>query len=81
MTELTSDQLAGVIGGYDDSFGRCGPGNDWKWMGDVRTPECAAHDKAVRDAKASGASTIEAQARALPLLPAAAASWVKAKLG
>ena len=81
MTELTYDQLAHVIGGADDSFGRCGPGNDWSWLGNVRTPECAAHDQAVRDALNNGASYLGAQAQALPQLPAAVGSYVRSKLG
>lgn len=80
MTEVTADQLAGVIGG-DDSYGRCGPGNSWKYLGDVRTPECAAHDQAVRSALANGSSYLGAQWQALPKLPAAIGSYVKAKLG
>jgi hypothetical protein len=81
MTELTYDQLAAVIGGADDSFGRCGPGNSWGFLGDVRTPECQAHDQAVRDAQNSGASYLQAQVQALPQLPAAVGSYVKSKLG
>jgi bacteriocin-like protein len=81
MTELTHHELAAVIGGADDSFGRCGPGNSWRFLGEVRTPECAAHDKAVRDARSSGSSYLGAQWQALPKLPAAIGSYVKAKLG
>jgi hypothetical protein len=80
MTELTYDELAWVTGG-DDSFGRCGPGNRWSFLGDVRTPQCAAHDQAVRDALQSGSSYIGAQIQALPKLPAAVASYARAKLG
>jgi hypothetical protein len=80
MTELTSDELARVTGG-DDSFGRCGPGNSLPFLGDVRTPECAAHDQAVRDALGNGSSYLGAQIKALPKLPAAVASYVRAKLG
>ena len=81
MTEVTSQQLAAVIGGADASYGRCGPGNSWRFLGDVRTRECAAHDRAVRDALDHGSSYWGAQLRALPKLPAAIGSYVKAKLG
>jgi hypothetical protein len=81
MTELTYDQLAGVIGAGDDSFGRCGPGNSWGFLGDVRTPQCAAHDQAVKDAQANGASYLEAQAQSLSTLPAAVGSYIKSRFG
>jgi hypothetical protein len=80
MTELTYDQLCQVTGG-DDSFGRCGPGSGWSWLGNVRTPECAAHDQAVRDAQANGSSYLGAQLQALPKLPAAVASYFRERFG
>jgi len=80
MTTLDLDQLATITGGAD-SFGRCGPGSSWGFLGDVYTPQCAAHDASVRGAEASGMSKVLSHLQALPLLPAAAGSWVKAKLG
>ena len=60
-------------------FGRCGPGAGWKFLGDVFTPECAAHDAAVRGAQAAGESKIMSHLKALPLLPAAIGSYVQAR--
>ena len=80
MTELTSRELSAVHGG-EDSFGRCGPGDSLQFLGNVRTPECLAHDQAVRNAMNNGSSYLGAQMRALPLFPAAAASWFRAKTG
>ena len=80
MTELTTQQLCAVVGGYEPtpaSFGRCGPGEGMAFLGDVRTPECAAHDRVVRDALASGTSRVGAQIRALPQLPAAVGSYFR----
>lgn len=85
LVELTVLQLARVGGGDgapaadNNAFGRCGPGTKWKWLGDVYTPECAAHDTAVRDALASGSSRVMAHARALPLLPRAIGSYLRAR--
>ena len=79
MTTIDLELLAGVTGGADD-FGRCGPGSGMKWLGNIHTPQCAAHDAAVRGAEASGSPTWLAHIKALPLLPAAAASWARAKL-
>ncbi|HEY5928341.1 MAG TPA: hypothetical protein VIV11_41925 [Kofleriaceae bacterium] len=80
MTELTSHQLARVVGG-EDSFGRCGPGSSLAFLGNVRTPECLAHDQAVRNHLNNGSSYLGAQIKALPQFPAAAASWFRAKSG
>ncbi|HUS30856.1 MAG TPA: hypothetical protein VMZ53_20235 [Kofleriaceae bacterium] len=78
--DLTLDELASVRGGYSDAdFGRCGPGSHLKFLGDVRTSECAAHDGAVRGALANGSSQVGAQLRALPLLPAAVGSYFRAR--
>ena len=75
-------QLSSVAGGDDDNaFGRCGPGTQWAWLGDVYTPQCAAHDAAVRGALASGSSHVAAHVKALPLLPAAVGSYVRARFG
>jgi hypothetical protein len=76
---LTLDELAMVRGGADD-FGRCGPGSSWKFLGNVYTPQCAAHDSAVRTAEAAGTPHWLAQVKALPLLPAAIGSYIKARL-
>ena len=77
--------LTTVIGGAapsgdDNAFGRCGPGTSWKWLGNVYTPECAAHDKAVRGAEAAGESKFMAHLKALPQLPAAVGSYFRARL-
>jgi hypothetical protein len=80
--DLTPDQLTHVIGGYSDAdFGRCGPGSSWKFLGDIRTPECAAHDAEVRGQLAKGSSQLVAQLHALPKLPAAVSSYVRARFG
>jgi hypothetical protein len=68
-----------VRGGVDD-FGRCGPGSRWRWLGDVHTPECAAHDAAVRGELARGSHPVIAHGKALPRLPAAIGSYVRARL-
>jgi hypothetical protein len=75
MTQFT-DELSQVSGGAN-SFGRCGPGSSWQFLGNVYTPQCLAHDKAVRDAKAAGASTVQAHLSALPRLPAAISSYFR----
>jgi hypothetical protein len=77
---LDADQLVHVLGGAD-SFGRCGPGSRWKWLGEVYTPACAAHDAAVRGNLAQGQSRLGAHLRALPKLPAAIGSYVRARVG
>lgn len=79
---LTPIQLSSVTGGDgDNAFGRCGPGTKWAWLGDVYTPQCAAHDAAVRGALANGSSHVAAHVKALPLLPAAIGSYVRARFG
>jgi hypothetical protein len=81
LRDLTVEELAAVCGGYSDQdFGRCGPGSSWKFLGDIHTPQCAAHDAAVRGALGKGSSELVAQAKALPLLPAAIGSYIKARL-
>lgn len=67
-------------GGNDASFGRCGPGSSWSWLGNVYTPECAAHDAAVRGRLANGESGFMSHAKSLPLLPAAIGSYVRERL-
>jgi predicted transcriptional regulator len=40
LVELSSDQLLRIAGGDDNAaFGRCGPADRWKWLGDVYTPQ------------------------------------------
>lgn len=82
MLTLPTDVLVGVIGGAggnatnEPAFGRCGPADRWKILGNVYTPACLAHDTAVRNARAAGASRFGAQLSGLPLLPAAIGSYV-----
>jgi hypothetical protein len=74
---LDDSALSRVTGGADDpSFGRCGPGARWGFLGNVYTPQCAAHDRAVRGGIKTGSSKLMAHVRALPLLPAAIGSYV-----
>jgi len=80
MLDLHHDQLARVVGGADSSFGRCGPGASWRWLGNVYTPQCAAHDSAVRGELARGTSPWLAHVKALPKLPAAVGSYVRARV-
>jgi hypothetical protein len=77
MLSLDLAVLETVTGGSD--LGRCGPGTSWQFLGNVYTRECGAHDAAVRTAKASGDPAWLAHARALPLLPAAVGSYVRAR--
>jgi hypothetical protein len=85
---IPEEMLASVAGGqnnpgYDpnnNALGRVGPGTGWSWLGNHYTPEALAHDRAVRDAKANGASGFQAHMGALPKLPAAIGSWFRAKL-
>lgn len=84
MTTIDFDHLAVVTGGAQipdtNAFGRCGPGTSWKFLGNVYTPECKCHDAAVRRAEMAGTPHWLAQVQALPKLPAAIGSYVKAKL-
>ena len=81
FVSLGAPELRLVAGGADDNaFGRCGPGTSWKWLGDVYTPECRAHDAAVRGRIANGSSEPMAHLRSLPLLPAAIGSYVRERL-
>jgi hypothetical protein len=82
FVEIDPTRLASVSGGDGgNAFGRCGPGTQWAWLGNVYTPQCAAHDAAVRGALEAGASHVTAHVRALPLLPAAIGSYVRARFG
>jgi hypothetical protein len=87
FTLLDDEQLIRVAGGKDPGYnpadnarGRVGPGRSMRFLGNYYTPEALAHDNAVRDAKAAGSSGFMAHLRALPLLPAAAASYARARL-
>jgi len=83
MQTISITDLSSVWGGADgdnNAFGRCGPGNRWQWLGNVYTPQCAAHDAAVRDGEASGDSKFMAHLKALPKLPAAIGSYIGARL-
>ncbi len=75
--------LTYVVGGGapDPSFGRCGPGAEMPYLGDVRTPACARHDALVDRYLAGGSSTIMAHLRAAPALPAAVGSYVGVRAG
>jgi hypothetical protein len=82
MTEMT-EELALVVGGAPNAsnLGRCGPSDRWKFLGNVYTPACRAHDIATRSALRAGASHFGAFMQALPKLPAAIGSYVTARLG
>lgn len=78
---VTGGEASAAAGGQPSSdFGRCGPGSSWKWLGNVYTPACAAHDAAVRGRLAQGSSDFMAHAKSLPLLPAAVGSYVRERL-
>jgi len=74
---LTTVDLELVRGGAD-TFGRCGPGAAMQGLlGNIYTPECKAHDAAVRRELRRGTSYLGAQLKALPQLPAAVGSWFR----
>jgi len=79
MIVVDMTDLATVTGGESttDNLGRCGPGDDMAWLGDVRTPECLAHDLAVRNGDPNGTPTVWSHIAALPLLPAAIGSYFR----
>jgi hypothetical protein len=82
MQTISIIALANVRGGAEQSdFGRCGPGSSMQFLGNYYTPECAAHDAAVRGNLAGGDSQFMAHLKALPKFPAAVGSWFRAKLG
>ncbi|HWO20130.1 MAG TPA: hypothetical protein VNO30_15190 [Kofleriaceae bacterium] len=83
LARVTGGEAAagsGAAAAQPADFGRCGPGSSWKWLGNVYTPACAAHDAAVRGRLASGSSAFMAHAKSLPLLPAAIGSYVRERL-
>jgi hypothetical protein len=85
LIALAQVELERVAGGEgapaanDASFGRCGPGSSWQWLGNVYTPQCAAHDAAIRGDIAQGTPPVLAHVKALPLLPAAVGSYFRAR--
>jgi len=80
MQSISITDLGDVRGGAD-SFGRCGPGSSLPFLGNYYTPECRAHDAAVRSAEAGGDSKFMAHLKALPQFPAAVGSWFRARFG
>ncbi|MEZ4398540.1 MAG: hypothetical protein R3B06_00870 [Kofleriaceae bacterium] len=78
---IAAVDLSHVLGGAGPSFGRCGPGDSWKFLGDVRTEACARHDGLVDQYKAEGSSPAMAHLRAAPALPAAIGSYVGVRAG
>ena len=87
LDTVSADALSFVFGGADpgynpadDALGRVGPGRGKKFLGNYYTPEALAHDRAVRDGIKSGQSAFMSHLKALPLLPAAAGSYVRARL-
>ncbi len=84
MMSIEPSALDLVVAGATTSgtpadFGRCGPGTGMGFLGNVYTPECAAHDAAVRGAQANGESKIMSHIKALPLLPAAVGSYLQVR--
>ena len=79
MTVLALGELETVRGGAasSSSLGRCGPGNKMKFLGNIYTPECKAHDIAVRSAMSKGSSFWGASLKALPLLGPAIGSYFR----
>jgi len=83
---LSNEMLALVAGGDDPGYqpqnnglGRVGPGMGWSWLGDYYTPEALRHDTAVRNNLRAGYSPVMSHIRALPSLPAAIASYPRAR--
>ena len=84
MMSIVTTELANVVAGAAPTaqpadFGRCGPGTGMGFLGNVYTPECAAHDAAVRGSQASGDNKVVSHLKALPLLPAAIGSYIGAR--
>lgn len=78
---LLDSELARVCGGQGDdipAFGRCGPADRYQWLlGNIETPECAEHDRRVRDGLSAGKSKFQAHRDALPALGPAVGSWFR----
>jgi hypothetical protein len=87
MFEVLNDEVLSCVSGGGDpgyepannALGRVGPGRGMRFLGNYYTPEALAHDRAVRDRIAAGQNPLMAHARALPKLPAAAASYFRAR--
>ena len=79
---IRDEDLRVVFGGanpgynpQDNALGRVGPGRSMRFLGNYYTPEALAHDRAVR----SNGGGWRGHLRALPLLPAAAGSYLRAR--
>jgi hypothetical protein len=73
---LERDSLVDVIGAADNPDpGRCGPGDQWQWMGDIHTKECLIHDQTIKGYEDQGDPTWLAHIKALPALPGAITSY------
>ena len=72
MIVIDLTDLARVTGGEatEDNLGRCGPGDDLAFLGDVRTPECLAHDLAVLGGDPNGQPSFCSHVASLALLRA-----------
>ncbi len=84
LQSLGIADLALVAGGQaynNPAFGRCGPGTGMGVLGNVYTPECRAHDQAVKDNLQGGDTGFMAHLKALPRLPAAIGSWFSRQVG
>src|SRR5262245_23073985 len=86
MLLLADDVMLGITGGRNPGYqprnnalGRVGPGARWKFLGNYYTPEALDHDNEVRSRLANGENELEAQLHSLDRLPAAAASYVRAR--
>lgn len=86
-TTIENALLLHVFGGqsgtppynFTDGTGRVGPGLHWQFLGNHYTPEAYRHDMDVRRGLQQGMSPLDAHLHALPTLPAAAASLLRAK--
>lgn len=56
------------------------PARSGRGSGNVYTPACKAHDTAVHGQLAQGSSHVMAHVKALPPLPAAVGSYIRARL-
>jgi len=79
---LRGNDLGSVMGGVTNTkaLGRCGPEDRWSWLGNVYTPQCMAHDLAVREAIDRGEPRWQAHLEALPKLLPAIGSYVENRL-
>ena len=60
------------------ALGRCGPGDGMKFLGNVYTPQCMAHDLEVRGLEDKGVPHWLAQLESVDKLPAAIGSYINA---